>query len=104
MAVSHCSKSLGKQESKRELLRREIERSGKVPKVRGQRAVCTACVLRLGRKYQKGLAHSQESKVTEQWGSLCFALLDTLSIAYWLLVALCGSSVKTQLQKVNPAV
>jgi hypothetical protein len=92
--MSHCSKSLDKISEHREMLRREIERSGKIPKAGGQRAICTGCLVRLGHKYQKGLAHSEDSKATEQSGLLCFALLDTLSIAYWLLAALCGSSVK----------
>lgn len=100
MSANHCSKSLGKQESK-EMLRRETERPGKIPKVGGQRVVCAGCLLRLGHKYQRGLAHSEESRAMEQCGSLCFAPLDTLTTAYWLLAALCGSSVKRQPPTVN---
>lgn len=71
----------------REMLRRETERPGKILKVGGQRVVCAGCLLRLGHKYQRGLAHSEESRATEQCGSLCFALLDTLTTACWLLAA-----------------
>lgn len=83
------------------MLRRETERPREIPKVGGQRVVCAGCLLRLGHNYQRGLAHFEESRTTEQCGSLCFALLDTLTTAYWLLAALCGSSVKRQPPTVN---
>lgn len=81
------------------MLRRETK-TWEGPKAGGQRAVCAGCLLRLGPKYQRGLARAEESRATEQCGSLCSALLDTL-IAYWLLAAQCGNPVKRQPPTVN---